>query len=67
MPRHPRRAALATLDPGRVRDLERRGLFNADTEPNDVLARVVTRAAPPGRQPRLILNAARSGAATAAR
>jgi hypothetical protein len=47
--------ALATLHSGRVRGLERRGLFNADSDRDDVAARLD------------VLAAAHRGAATAAR
>ena len=55
MPRQSRLDALATLHLGRVRGLLCRGLFNADTDRDDVAARLA------------VLPAAQSGAATAAR
>jgi len=67
MPHHPRLDASHPLHPVRVRGLERRVSFNADTDRDECVARVATLAAPLGVQPRLIPNAARSGAATAAR
>ena len=67
MPRRPRLEALATLYPVRVRGLECRVIFNADTDRDDVVARGTAPAMPLSVHPRLILSAARSGAATAAR
>ena len=67
MPRPSRREALATLHPVRVRGPERRGLFNADTDRDDCVARGATLAVPLGGQPHRILTAAQSGTATAAR
>ena len=55
MPHYPRLDASHTLHPVRVRGLERRGLFNADTVRDNVVACLA------------VLPVARRGAATAAR